>query len=579
MRILVRTVLCCVLSCIPQLVLAQEIPAVAGWQMAVPTPGTHCVCVDLGAPHTGKGSGKIVGTSSEKGARGCFIQEFYKKNAVKAGRPYRYAISYRTAPQMEGNGALLIDCYTAEGEKSHKSLVSQKLAISPEWKTVSGEVLVPEKVVRVRMLLYLHGKGTIWFDDAFFGDTADGSPNLLKNGELEPPGSYVFDLAPEKGAGRVKMSADFENGTLGKVKEIAPDEFYIYAFPQDKPHSPFLWFHFLVEGCEGREVTFHINPAPFSRDKTSGNGTRLPVMSYDGDHWTGIENKSWNEDGTVLTFKQRFTRPRAWVASFYPFTAEHVSRFIAQQQGNPHFSARVLGKTKQGRDLRAYAITDAAVPEADKRVIMLTTLQHNLETTGAMAQEGICRFLLSDDPRAAKLRRAFVFYIVPQMDPDGIATGNMYCPVGNLNRQWGLGTTAETTAVEKFARELTARGRKIELFMDFHGWCTPERTTIFMTYGKEITEETSERDALRLVETIKPKLSGKVSTTVWRKRIQTVTGITSDASRLSCGWMKFEAGARLTYSIEIFGEGECTQEQYLAWGRAFAEGVAEFYGF
>ena len=57
-----------------------------------------------------------------------------------------------------------------------------------------------------------------------------------------------------------------------------------------------------------------------------------------------------------------------------------------------------------------------------------------------------------------------------------------------------------------------------------------------------------------------------------------MTGITGDLNRLSCGWMRFEAGARLAYSIEIFGEGECTQEQYLAWGRAFAEGIADFYG-
>jgi hypothetical protein len=569
-----RLVFGCVVLAGLQTATAQEPPAVAGWQIGLPTPGTHRACVDLGAPRTGKGCGKITGAASEKGARGCFIQEFYKKTAVKPGRAYRYAVSYRTTLEMEGHAALLIDCYTAEGEKSHKALVSEKLAASAEWKTVSGEVRVPEKVVRVRMLLYLHGKGTAWFDDAFFSDTADSAPNLLKNGGLEPPGSYALDLAPEKGAGRVKLSADFENGTLGKVKEVGPDEFYVHAFAQDKPHSPFLWFHFRVEGCEGREVTFHVNPAPFARDNTGGNGTRSPVMSYDGDNWTGIENKSWNDDGTVLTFKHRFTRSPAWVASFYPFTAEHISRFIAQHKGSPHFSSRVLGKTKQGRNLRAYTITDAAVPEAEKRVIMFTALQHDLETTGAMAQEGICRFLLSGDPRAAKLRRAFVFHIVPQMNPDGIAAGNMYCPVGNLNRQWGLGTTAETTVVEQFAR-----GRKIELFMDFHGWRTPERSTIFMTYGKEITDEATERDALRLVEAIKPKLSGKVSTTIWRKRVQTVTGITSDVSRLASGWMKFEAGARLAYSIEIFGEGECTQEQYFAWGRAFAEGMAKFFGF
>jgi hypothetical protein len=114
--------------------------------------------------------------------------------------------------------------------------------------------------------------------------------------------------------------------------------------------------------------------------------------------------------------------------------------------------------------------------------------------------------------------------------------------------------------------------------MDFHGWCTPERKTIFMTFGTEIADESSEKDALRLAETIAPKLGGEVVTSFWRKRIERVTGITADLNCLSCGWMRIEASARLAYSIEIFGEGECTQQGYLDWDRAFAEGIADFYG-
>lgn len=94
---------------------------------------------------------------------------------------------------------------------------------------------------------------------------------------------------------------------------------------------------------------------------------------------------AWFDDGTALTFKHRFTQSPAFVASFYPFTAEHITRFIAQHRGNPHFSARTIGTTKQGRDLRMYTITDTGVTESEKRVIMFTALQHDLETTGAAA--------------------------------------------------------------------------------------------------------------------------------------------------------------------------------------------------
>ena len=556
---------------------AQEVTTIAGWQVMYPTQGTHKATVDVGAPRGGKGCAKIAGQTGEGNARACLIQEFVGKNALKTGGTYRYSVSYRTETPLDGRGLVLIDCYPPEGEKGRKELLSKRIDATPEWTTVSGEVSVPEGIARVRLLLYLYGKGTIWYDDAFFGETGEHSPNLLRNGPLEPPACYVYDLAPEKPGGPVRLSADFENGTLGKAKQLGPDEFYLYAFPEGKPHSPFLWFHFQVEGCQDREITFHINPTPFAADKTGGNGTRLPVMSYDGDHWTGIEPKSWNEDGTALTFKQRFTKSPAWVASFFPFTGEHVTRFIAEQRGNAGFRAGVLGKSAQGHSLRFYTIPDPAVPEAEKRTVLFTTLQHDLETTGALALEGISRYLLSEEPGAAALRRAFVFHVVPMMNPDGIAGGNLYCPVGNMNRQWGLGTTPEATAVERFARDLAARGRKIDLFMDFHGWCTPERTTLFMTFGKEICDAATETDAVRLAEMIKRRLKGKVHNTIWRKMVSYVTMGDTDVRRMIPGWMKFEAGARLAYSIEIFGEGECTQEEYLAWGRAFAEGMAEFY--
>ncbi|MCX7826011.1 MAG: M14-type cytosolic carboxypeptidase, partial [Verrucomicrobiae bacterium] len=389
---------------------AQEIPSVTGWQIASPTPASHRACVDLAAPRAGKGCGKIVGTASERGSRGGFIQEFHDKTAIKPGRTYRYAVSYRTSAPFAGSGSIVIDSYTAEGDKSRKELVSRQLGATAEWWTVSGEVVVPEQAIRVRLLLFLRGAGTIWYDEAFFGHVAEDSPNLLRNGGLEPPGSYAYELAPAKGKGRVKLIADFDNATLGKVKEIGTDEFYARAFPDGKPRSPFLWFHFRVEGAAGREVTFHINTAPFSRENTGGNGTRLPVASDDGDHWTGIENKSWSEDGTVLSFKHRFQHSPAWVASFFPFTDAHIARFIEQHRASPHFKTGALGKTAQGRDLRLLTLTDPDVPEAGKRVIMLIALQHDLETTGAMAVEGLCRFLLSGDPRAARLRRAFVFY-------------------------------------------------------------------------------------------------------------------------------------------------------------------------
>jgi hypothetical protein len=562
--------------------MAQEAGSPQGWMAISPTPAQYRFTTDMASPCQGKGCAKIAAPASAAQGRACLEQEFFGKNALRPGYTYSYSVRYRTSVPFAGYGQVLIDAYAREGEKSHQSLVSIRLPASGQWTAIAGKITVPRNAVRVRMLLYLHGAGTIRYDEARFALEPDGR-NLLANGGFEPSLAAAYDVAPEKGLHQVTFFAAFENSTLGRVKEVGPNEFYVYAFPDDKPRSPFVWFHYRLEGCRDREVTIHMNLAPFTKEKTArdGNGTRTPVMSYDQDTWVGIDDKSWNADGSVLTFKQRFTRSPAWICSFFPFTPDHAARFIAACQADPKhkqfFSSRSLGKTKQGRDMRLYTITDPAVPEAQKRVVLFTALQHDLETTGAMVVEGMSRWLLSDDARAARLRRAAVFHVVPVMDPDGVAQGNLYCPVGNLNRQWGLGTTAETTCVERFVRELGAGGRPVELYIDFHGWCTPQRTTEFLGFGKQITSPAEEADSAKLFDTIKRRITGKTVDLFFRKRVETVTGITSDLARLAPGWMKFEAGARHAFCIEIFGEGTCTQQQYFEWGRNILAGIADYY--
>lgn len=558
---------------------AQDLPAVAGWTLAQPTPGTHRLGLALSAPHGGKACAVIVGTTAADKARGAFLQEFYGQTALPAGRTYRYSLTYRTEGVADGGAAAIVDCYTAAGEASHRGLVGLNLQATDTWRTEVGTFTVPADVVRTRLLLYLHGVGRVWYDDVSAAAEDAPDTNLLRNGGFEPPASYIYEVAPERDGGPVRFSADFDNGVLGTVKALGPDEFYVQAFPANRPRSPYPWFHFKLEGCAGRTVTIHLSPAPYFRKTDWGYDAAAPVMSTDGDTWTGIADKSWNEDGSVLTFRQRFTQSPTWVAYFYPLTTDHITRFIAAQAQSPYFTARTIGLSKAGRPLRMYTITDPTVPANTKRFVLLTTLQHDLETTGAWALEGLTRFLLSEDPRAAALRRGFAFHVLPRLNEDGIAEGNLYSPgISNMNRQWGLDTMPELQQVQKLVLDWAAAGHKLDLFMDFHGWCTPERTTLFMTFGKELGSETDETEAVRLTNAIRPRLTGKIGTTVWRHREEYVSYGVTDLRRLAPGWMKLEAGTRLAYSIEIFGEPDCTQEGYLRWGQAFAEGMAEFYG-
>ena len=52
--------------------------------------------------------------------------------------------------------------------------------------------------------------------------------------------------------------------------------------------------------------------------------------------------------------------------------------------------------------------------------------------------KGILDFLTSDSPSAQALRHAFIIFIVPMLNPDGVALGNNRCSLAgvDLNRQW-----------------------------------------------------------------------------------------------------------------------------------------------
>jgi len=59
-----------------------------------------------------------------------------------------------------------------------------------------------------------------------------------------------------------------------------------------------------------------------------------------------------------------------------------------------------------------------------KRVIFIVGRVHPGETNSSFLTHGIIQFLLSTDRIANYLREAFIFKIVPMINPDGVIVGN-----------------------------------------------------------------------------------------------------------------------------------------------------------
>lgn len=73
-----------------------------------------------------------------------------------------------------------------------------------------------------------------------------------------------------------------------------------------------------------------------------------------------------------------------------------------------------------------------------KRAVVLTARVHPGETVGSWAMQGVMEFLLGDTADARLLRDAFVFKLVPMLNPDGVVVGNYRCSLAgrDANRNY-----------------------------------------------------------------------------------------------------------------------------------------------
>lgn len=71
---------------------------------------------------------------------------------------------------------------------------------------------------------------------------------------------------------------------------------------------------------------------------------------------------------------------------------------------------------------------------------MLTARVHPGESNSSYVMEGLLSYLTKDIPEAEKLRKKYIFYVVPMINPDGVVAGNYRTSLfgKDLNRTYNL---------------------------------------------------------------------------------------------------------------------------------------------
>ncbi len=259
-------------------------------------------------------------------------------------------------------------------------------------------------------------------------------------------------------------------------------------------HADFAqWFYFCLSGVRGERCVMTFDNAS---ECAFAEGWRdyQAVASYDRTNWFRVPA---SYDGKSLTIEHIPDFDRVYYAYFEPYSEERHLAFLGTVQQMPQATLTELGQTIEGRPMSVLTLGTTQTDDVPKKNIWIIARQHPGETMAEWFVEGLVKRLAgwgdwAGDPVARKLYDHAVFHIVPNMNPDGSAHGNLRTNAAgaNLNREWMEPDAARSPEVLLVREAISATG--CDLFFDIHG---DETLPYVFVAGSEMLPGFTERQA------------------------------------------------------------------------------------
>jgi murein tripeptide amidase MpaA len=258
------------------------------------------------------------------------------------------------------------------------------------------------------------------------------------------------------------ISAAFDSGNIDVISldDSGVAELHI----RKDAHSDFYqWFHFRLTGAAGIVCTLKITNCANSA-YTGGWPDYRARVSEDRETWLLADTTY--ADG-VLTICHTPMTNSAYFAYFAPYSMERHADLISDMAMSDRVNVEVLGKTIDGQDIDLVIVGE---PGPGKRNCWITARQHPGEAMAEWCAEGLLERLVdASDPVARKLLDKAVFYVLPNMNPDGSRRGHLRTNAAgiNLNREWAKPTMELSPEVFLALEKMTKTGCDFNL--DLHG--------------------------------------------------------------------------------------------------------------
>ncbi|KAI1904526.1 hypothetical protein AGOR_G00006550 [Albula goreensis] len=337
--------------------------------------------------------------------------------------------------------------------------------------------------------------------------------------DLEEPSPHCNSEHPDS----LCFYSKFESGNLRKAIHIRRYEYDLILNADVNCSQHLQWFYFEVSGMQ-RNVPYRFNIISCEKANSQFNYGMQPVLysvreALEGrPHWvrTGTEicyyrNHFCPSSGTkgpayyTLTFTVTFPHSEdvCYLAYHYPYTYSALQTHLQmlEQTVDPRkvfFRKQTLCHTLAGNPCPLVTITACPQSRSWKHLhelrkrpcVVLTGRVHPGESNASWVMKGSLEFLCSSDPVADSLREAYIFKIIPMLNPDGVINGAHRCCLNgeDLNRQWIKPDSVLSPTIfhtKGFLYYLHSIGRAPLVFCDYHGHS--RKKNVFL-YGCSVKE-------------------------------------------------------------------------------------------
>ncbi len=258
------------------------------------------------------------------------------------------------------------------------------------------------------------------------------------------------------------VSSNFDGGNIECLEADSPNN--IRLLIRKDNNAEFLqWFYFRLTGAHGFDCSLKIENAGVVSFPEGWRDYRA-VASYDRLYWFRVDTEF---DGKSLSIKHSPGQNSIYYAMFAPYSLERHANHLARVQNSPRANVIRLTETGDGRDLDMLTIGDNC---RNKHKCWIVARQHPGETMAAWWIEGFLDRLVDNyDPVARALLSKAVFYVVPNMNPDGARRGNLRTNAAgaNLNREWQNPSMERSPEVYMVREKMKSTG--VDFCLDVHG--------------------------------------------------------------------------------------------------------------